>query len=139
MVEDAGGVLEGESGVGPVFHIPPQPALRVPPLGGALRGTPDNAIGALDLGSEQSVRAVTIPIRMRFTELDALVSIETSSDGRTWSSAWRGGIGEPALIAALQDARTLPMTLYLPDVRARYVRMVPAPAWVAQEMIVWGS
>jgi hypothetical protein len=139
MVEDAGGVLQGESGVGPVFHIPPQPALRVPPLGPALKGMADDAFGAVDLGSEQVIRAVTIPLRMRFTDLDALVSIETSSDGRAWTPAWRGGIGEPALIAALEDGRVMPMTLYVADVRARYVRMMPAPAWVAHEMLVWGS
>ena len=66
-------------------------------------------------------------------------SVETSMDGETWSSAWRDTIGEPALIAALEDARTMPMTLYLPDVRARYIRVTPSPSWVAQEMTVYGA
>ncbi len=138
MVEDAGGVLQGESGVGPVFHMPAQPALRVPPLGPALNGTPDETAGAVDLGSEQLVRAITIPVRMRISDLDALVTVETSLDGRTWTSAWQGGIGEAALIAALADPKRMPMTLYVPDVRARYVRMTPAPPWALHEMTVWG-
>jgi hypothetical protein len=137
MVEEAGGVLQGESGVGPVFHIPPQPTLRVPPLGSPLKGTPDERSGGVDLGSEQVVRAVTIPLRMRFVEIDALVTVETSLDGATWTAAWQGGVGEPALLAALEDAPVMPMTLYVPDVRARYVRVTPAPSWVGRELQVF--
>jgi hypothetical protein len=139
MVEDAGGVLQAESGVGPVFHIPPLPSLRAPALGPALKGIVDERSGGVDLGSEQLVRGITIPVRLRFGELDMVVSIETSIDGETWTSAWRDAIGEAALIAALEDARTNPMTLYLPDVRARYVRVTPSPSWVAEEMTVYGA
>jgi hypothetical protein len=139
LVEDAGGVLQAESGVGPVFHIPPQPALRVPVLGPALKGTVDGRTGAVDLGTAQLVRGITIPVRFRHAELDMVTSIETSTDGQTWSSAWRDTIGEPALIAALEDPWTMAMTLYLADVRARYVRVTPSPSWVAQEMTVYGA
>jgi hypothetical protein len=137
MVEDAGGVLQAESGVGPVFHIAPQPSLRAPPLGPALAGTVDERSGGVDLGSAQLVRAIVIPVRLRIEELDMALSIETSIDGETWMSVWRDTIGEAALIAALEDARTMPVRLYLPDVRARYVRVTPSPSWVARELTVF--
>jgi hypothetical protein len=141
LVKRAGGVLQEESGVGPVFVIPPAPREKTPALGAALVSTPiDSQAGyaAVDLGSEQVVRGMTIALRWRYAEVGPQMTVETSSDGLTWTRVWENWTGGAALAAALEDQRTIPMKIYLPDVRARYIRVTPAPPWVSREMTVYG-
>jgi hypothetical protein len=137
FVEGAGGVLREESGVGPVYVIPPQPSARTPPLGSELAVTPieDKAgYAAVDLGSERTVRAITIALRWRYAQIGARLTVETSLDGVNWSTTWEDWTGAAALAGALEDQRLTPMRIYLDDVRARYIRVTPAPPWVAHEL-----
>jgi hypothetical protein len=139
LVRDAGGIRQEDTGVGPLFVIPPQPSAQSPALGKRLQatttGTDDET--RVDLGGEQFVRAITIALRGSFAEIEPTLTIETSIDGNQWTTAWQGWTGEPAVMAALKDAHNLPMTLFLPDVRARYLRIRPTPAWVADELEVF--
>jgi hypothetical protein len=137
FVEQAGGVLREETGVGPVYVIPPRPSLRRPPLGEDLPVTPvatQAGYAAVDLGAERTVRAITIALRWRYNEIGAKLTVETSSDGANWTTVWEDWTGEAALAGALEDQRVTPMRIYLDDVRARYLRVTPAPPWVAHEL-----
>jgi len=142
LVEQAGGVLEEETGAGSVFVVPPQPRERIPGVGPALTATPtptNDGQVAVDLGSEQIVRALTINLRWRYAEIGPRMTIESSIDGVTWVPAWDGFVGEAALAGALRDQQLVPMTLFLPDVRARYLRVSPAPPWVARELTAFSA
>jgi hypothetical protein len=137
LVSQAGGVLTEESGVGPVFVVPPQPRGQIPGLGAALSVTPvptEDGYAAVDLGAEHIVRAVTINLRWRYAEIGPRMTIDASLDGAAWATVWDGWAGDAALTGALQDQRLAPMTIYLPDVEARYLRVSPAPPWVAREL-----
>ena len=138
LVDSVGGILQEESGIGPVLMIPPQPRERHPPLGGELPAMPiDTEAGyvGVDLGSQRVVRALRIPLRWRHAEIGPRLRIETSSDGVAWTTAWEDWTGEAELSAALDDQLLVPMTIHLPDVSTRYVRLT-APDWVANEVVV---
>ena len=141
LVKQAGGLLLEESGVGPAFMILPQPALHRPPVGPALTAIPSTSpagYAAIDLGSDRIVRAVSIPVGKRFGDMAPRMTVETSSDGTTWTTAWDDWTGEPALTAAQDDPRVVLMKLPLPDVLARYLRVTPIPAWAARELKAHG-
>jgi hypothetical protein len=142
LVEGAGGVLREESAVGPIFVVPPQPRERTPGLGPALAAVPVDApagYAAVDLGADRVVRAITINLRWRYAEIGPRLTIERSSDAVTWTTAWDGWAGDAALTGALADQLAVPMTIYLPDVRARYLRVSPAPPWVARELSAFSA
>ena len=137
IVQQAGGVLTEESGVGPVFVVPPQPRAPTPGVGTPLTGVPipnGDGYAAVDFGAEAFVRAVTINLRWRYAEVGPRMTIESSSDGTAWTTVWEGWIGDAALTGALLDQQLAPMTIYLPDVRTRYLRVSPAPPWVGREL-----
>ena len=140
FVEQAGGVHREESGVGSIFVIPSQPRRPIPPLGGDLAS---NAIegpgwGGIDLGSEQTVRAITIDLRQRYAEIAEKLTVDMSNDGENWTPVWHDWTGAPALAGALEDQRRTPMRIYVPDVHARYIRVSPAPTWLARELTAQG-
>ncbi len=129
LVEQAGGRLQEESGVGPVFVVPTQPRQPAPGFGPPLASVPvesEAGYAAIDLGSGQVVRAITVALESPYTSIGERLTVETSSDGAAWTSVWEDWTGEPALAAALEDHRQLAMKIYLPDVRARYLRISPA-------------
>jgi hypothetical protein len=137
LVQQAGGVLQEESGVGPVYVIPPQPRERIPPVGPPVAGRPvENEAGyaAIDLGSEQIVRGITVTLRWRYAEIGRRMTVETSNDGTTWTPVWQDWTGAAALAGALEDPLLVPMRVYFPDVRARYIRVTPAAPWVAHQI-----
>lgn len=141
LVEQAGGGLHEESGTGPVFLIPPSPQHRTPTLGrvlGAVAVRSPAGYAMLDLGSEQVVRALTINLRWRHAEIGTESLVEVSADGSSWTTVWEGRTGGLALDAALQDQRLVPMTIALPDIRARFIRLSTVPPWVERETTVYG-
>jgi hypothetical protein len=141
LVEHAGGELHEESGTGPVYVIPPRPQERTPPLGAALEATHVRSpagYAVLDLGSEHIVRALAINLRWRHAEIGTASLVEASSDGRAWKTVWEGWTGGRALDAALEDQRLVPMKIYLPDVRTRFLRLSTVAPWVEREMTVHG-
>jgi hypothetical protein len=137
LVESAGGRLTQETGVGPVYVLPPQPRERRAPLGAALAARSvdtDDGFVTVDLGGTDVVRALTVNLRWRYAEIGPRMLVETSMNGASWHPAWEGFVGEAALSGALLDQQLVPMTLYLPDTRARYLRLSHAPPWVAREL-----
>ncbi|MBA3641419.1 MAG: hypothetical protein H0W53_19540 [Acidobacteria bacterium] len=141
LVERAGGVLHEESGTGPVFLVPPRPQERKPAIGPQLPATAVKSaagVATLDLGPEQVIRALTVNLRWRHAEIGTDSLVETSHDGSAWTKAWEGWTGGLALSAALEDQRLVAMTIPLPDVRARFVRISTVPLWVSREMSVHG-
>ncbi len=141
LVERAGGVLHEESGTGPVFLVPPRPQERKPAIGPQLPAAAVKSaagVATLDLGSEQVIRALTVNLRWRHAEIGTDSLVETSRDGAIWTKAWEGWTGGLALSAALEDQRLVAMTIPLPDVRARFVRISTVPLWVSRELAVHG-
>jgi hypothetical protein len=141
LVERAGGELREQSGTGPVYLVPPRPRPRTPALGPAIAAgplPPGEGEAGLDLGFPQLVRGVAINLRWRHAEIGTRMLVETSIDGAEWTVAWDDWTGALALDAALEDERVVPMKIYLPDVRARFVRLSPVPAWVARETTIHG-
>jgi hypothetical protein len=141
LVERAGGLLHEESGTGPIFLVPPRPQERRPAIGPPLPATVVRSpagIAAVDLGSEQVVRGLTINLRWRHAEIGTDSLVEISPDGATWTKAWEGWTGGLALAAALEDQRLVALTIPLPDVRARFIRISTVPLWVNREMTVHG-
>jgi hypothetical protein len=141
LVESVGGVVQEESGLGPVFVIPPQPSEQPPPSGVVLPSTATPAPGgyaAVDLGREQIVRGLEIDLGSKYEDLAPRSRIDVSVDGNNWTPAWEGWTGGPALAGTLEDPRRAPLRLPLPDVSARYVRIRPAPPWVADAVRVIG-
>lgn len=141
FVESAGGRLTQETGVGPVYVFPPHPREKRPPLGAALGTTSveaNDGFVTVDLGQTEAIRGVTVNLRWRYAEVGPRMLVETSIDGVSWQPAWEGFVGEAALTGALLDQQVVPMTLYLPDPRARYLRLSHAPPWVAREIAVHG-
>ena len=49
---------------------------------------------------------------------------------------WLSFTGGPTLAAALADPLLVPVRIALPDVNARYLRINPAPRWLARELKV---
>jgi hypothetical protein len=92
----------------------------------------------LDLGSALAVRAVSIRLGEHFGEIDSRMTIESSIDRTQWTTIWEGWTGEAALSAALEDPHTVPMKIYLHDLRTRYLRVSPVPQWVAGVLGVHG-
>lgn len=140
FVEGAGGIPHDESGLGPVFVIPPQPREKRPPYGAHLPSRPVPAPGgyaAVDLGAGHTIRGIEIALEGRYEDVAPKSLIETSIDGATWSTAWEGWTGGLALAGTLDDQRRGPLRFVLPDVHARYVRISPAPPWVADAMQIF--
>ena len=88
--------------------------------------------------SGQVVRGLRINLRWRHAEIGTESLVETSPDGTTWTLAWQGWTGALALSAAIEDQRLVPLTIPLPDVRARFVRVSTVPLWVGRELTVHG-
>ncbi len=131
------------SSAGSVFVLPPQPRQKTAAFGPALQpaGMREEAREhvVFDLGSPQFVRGVGFPVRWHFEELHPQLEIEASDDGVTWTRAWFGWTGGPAIAGALEDQREVPVRIQLPDVRARYLRIHPAQRWMTRELTIYGS
>ena len=150
---DGGGdferLVEGVPGVerfsvtsaGTVFTLPAQPRLVTPPAGPPIAFQPHDAGGqqlVLDLLTPQVVRAVTFNLRWHYPELGERLRIDRSDDGRVWKQAWLGWTGGLALTGAIADPLIVPIRIPLDDIRARYVRIYPAPYWMGRELRVSG-
>lgn len=111
---------------GRLYEMSPAPFRTEIALGAAL--TPRSVQAqtdwlVADLGRETTVRALDLRTRGHVIRLPGSVRIETSIDGRNWSVAsdeWPGGA---ALLGVLAEPRVVPIRLFLPDPRARYVRI----------------
>jgi hypothetical protein len=142
FVESAGGIRHEESGLGPVFVVPPQPRQRQPPPGDRLHAAAVPApegYAALDLGSERTVRLIEIDLEERYEDVTPESLVEISADGNAWTPAWEGWTGGLALGGTLEDPHKAPLRITLPDVRTRYIRISPAPPWIAEAVRVFSA
>ena len=87
----------------------------------------------LDLSTSRVVRSIVVPLRWHYEELGSRLRIEASDDGNAWETVWLDWIGGPAMAAALDDPLVVPLRIPLSDVRARYLQIYPAPAWLERE------
>jgi len=132
----------GASGAGTMFLLPPQAAPREPPAGPALQSSVRDAGRyqlEFDVGAPRQLSGVAFPLRRRYEDLAPRIRVETSEDGRTWQESWVGWTGGMAVEATLADPQLAPMRFPLAGVRARYVRVYPASAWMKAEMLVQGQ
>lgn len=141
-VEELPGVeRHGAGSGGLVYVLPAQPATRVPPPGPSLQTVITQTAPErieVDLGTERTARAVAFPLRWHYPELGERMAVEASPDRSSWSTVWEDWTGGPALAAALADPVRVPVHLVLPDVKTRYLRIHPAPRWLARELTVEG-
>ncbi len=98
----------------------------------------------VDLGSPQNVRGIETMIGAYVADFPRGLVIETSLDGAAWQRAWSGPGSGPALVAALLDARQLPLTFAFGPVTTRYIRLTQTGAdpyyyWTIAELRVFGA
>lgn len=134
LVERIPGIeRHGVTGAGAAYVLPPQPAGRRPRGGTAVPFVPqflprEHAI--LDLGAARVVRTLEFPVGDRYEALGRRIAVEVSLDGESWTMGWEDWTGGLALAGALEDQRTIPVRIVLPDVEARFLRIHPAPDWL---------
>ncbi len=129
----------GAGSGGLVYVLPAQPAARVPPVGLPIMATvteiaPERV--QVDLGAERTVRTLEFAVRWHYEDLGRRMAVEASTDATNWSTVWEDWTGGPTLAAALADPLVVPVRIALPDVGARYLRIHPAPRWLARELRV---
>lgn len=98
----------------------------------------------VDLGSPQNVQGIEMWIGAYVADFPRELLIETSLDGAVWQRAWAGPGSGPTLIAALLDARQLPLTFAFGPATARYIRLTqtgtePLYYWTIAELKVVGT
>jgi hypothetical protein len=142
MIQAVPGIQSpGASGAGSIFVLPAQATPREPPIEPALQASVRDAgryILEFDVGATRLLSAVAFPLRRRYEDLAPRIRLETSEDGQTWKESWVGWTGGMAVEATLADPTMAPMRIPLADVRARYVRVYPASAWMKTELTVQG-
>ncbi len=92
-----------------------------------------------DVGAPRQLSGVAFPLRRRYEDLAPRIRVDTSEDGQTWQESWVGWTGGMAVEATLADPHLAPMRIPLAGVRARYVRVYPASAWMKAELVVQGQ
>jgi hypothetical protein len=92
-----------------------------------------------DLGGVRSALAIEFPLRSRYKDLGNRMLIESSEDGSHWREAWLGWTGGLALDGTLKDPLLAPIRIPLHNVKARYLRIYPAPAWMKHALTLVGS
>jgi hypothetical protein len=134
--------LLGASSGGTLFRLP-QTAPPASTSGGVVLSARARDAGGerlvLDLGAPHDVGAVAFNLRWHYPELAERMLIERSDDGTTWQQAWLGWTGGLAFDAAVKDQSLAPMRIDFPPVRARYLRIYPAPYWLGREIQAIGE
>ena len=142
LVESLPGIeRRGASSAGTTYVLPAQPRERIAPGGTPLPATPESLPRAhvkLDLGALRVVRTIEFPLRWHYLDMGERLRVETSSDGHAWETVWDDWTAGTAVAGALEDQLTAPFRIPLPDVRARYLRIHPAPPWMIRELRILG-
>jgi hypothetical protein len=131
----------GSSTAGSTFVLPARPRGQVAavgerlPIAAVTREPREHAV--FDLGLPQIVRTVAFPLRSHYDEMGSRIAIEASEDGSAWRTVWENWTAAPALAGALEDQKDVPFRITLPDVRARYLRVHPAPQWLERDLAVY--
>jgi hypothetical protein len=142
FVRSLDGIEEhGSSTAGSVFVLRPRARGPVAGHGERVAVAAVTATGqehaVIDLGRRQIVRTVEFPVRWHFQEMGGRLAVEISDDGTQWTTVWEDWTAALALAGALEDQKTAPFRITLPDVAARYLRVHPAPPWLTRELAVY--
>ena len=127
-------------GGGTVYELPPAPFARQVTLGPAIAASGvrrNDGWLTVDLGAERTIRSVELGTRGHVVLLNAMLRVETSADGTTWTMAAEEPTGGLAFAGSLIDARRVPVRVVVPDARARFVRL-NTPAFSAADVTVYG-
>jgi hypothetical protein len=100
-------------------------------------------IVVVDLGSTRTIRAVTMTITGHLSDFPRMLVVETSDDGEGWTEQWKGTTGVLAFAGAIRNPRQIPLTIPLPSVSARLLRLRqlghdPVFYWTIAELEVFG-
>jgi hypothetical protein len=142
LIESIPGIERGDmSGAGIWYVLRAQPRDRRPQGGTAHTYTyttlPRSHV-VLDFGAPRVVRSLEFALRDRWREFGGRFAIEASNDGSIWQTVWEGRTGGPAIAAALEDQRRVPVQLVLSDITTRYMRLHPVEDWLMDGMVVRG-
>lgn len=92
----------------------------------------------VDLGSVQSIGGIVLSMGAYSFGFPRELEIDSSADKATWAPVWGGPTAVPAVHAAIRDPGTVPLTIDLGLVSARYVRLRQTgsepgiPWWIAE-------
>jgi hypothetical protein len=118
--------LLGVQGGGALYRMPPAPYAREPrsgtPIDGAALSSNAGWLIA-DLRRVQPVRGLELRTHGVLHPMPDELIIQTSIDGRSWTTAFDDRPGGALLIGALASPRVVPLRIDLQDVAARYVRL----------------
>jgi hypothetical protein len=108
---------------------------------GPQRGT---EVVTVDLGVERRIDGLTMTIGNHSSDFPRVLAIDTSTDGRAWSTEWRGSTASTAFMGAVRHPTDSPLTFALPHVPARLVRLRqlgqdPEFYWTIVELRVYGQ
>jgi hypothetical protein len=88
----------------------------------------------VDLGADRHVTGVETLLAGFVADFPRKLSIDTSSDGSNWSTAWTGDTAIIALSTALEDPLKIPLPFTFQPRQARYLRMTEL---VDEETYYW--
>jgi hypothetical protein len=97
----------------------------------------------IDLGAIRVVNALRLSLGRYALDFPRRLTIDVSEDNRAWTTCWSGRPARLALIAAKEDPHTVPLTIPLPSVRARWIRLRQTGSdltrhWSIPELAVFG-
>jgi hypothetical protein len=98
----------------------------------------------VDLGAPRTVDGLTMTIGKHPSDFPRVLVIETSQDGRAWSTRWQGSTAAVAFAGAVRHPTESPLTFVLPHVPARLLRLRqlgqdPVFYWSIFELRVYGK
>jgi hypothetical protein len=108
---------------------------------GAQRGI---EVVTLDLGGARYVDALTMTIGSHPMDFPRSLAIDTSDDGREWTTRWTGSSSAAGFTGGVRDPGEMPLLYTLPHVPARWIRLRqlgsdPVFYWSIFELRVFGA
>ncbi len=76
-----------------------------------------------DLGRVEPIGSLTLQFGRGVSRLPPRILVEVADTPPQWTKVWEGRVTGFAVESALRDPRRVPVSLFLPEVRARYVRL----------------
>ena len=98
----------------------------------------------VDLRDESYVTAVRLELGPLPMEYPRAMAVDCAGSDGSWQTCWTGSPAAAALTAALQDPRTMPITLFIGRTGVRRLRLRqlgtdPVNAWAIAELSVYGA
>jgi hypothetical protein len=77
----------------------------------------------IDLGGARHVQAIEMSVGAYVSQYPRALSVETSTDGVTWTQGFTGGAALLTYDAAIRDPRKVPITVPVDRGNVRFVRV----------------